>query len=107
MKGHQALDFLPNPKYSVTHITSKMPRDNGHPQPDRQRKTQWILFSENWKLQYDDEDIGIQEQWYSQGKPFEHGKDIQVPFSHETKKSGLKDTEYGLPFNLAVHAATS
>lgn len=58
-----------------------------YPRPQFVRK-EWENLNGNWDFRFDDENIGEQEQWYQN---FGGELVIQVPFTYETKLSGIQD----------------
>ena len=61
---------------------------NEYPRPQFVRK-QWQNLNGEWQIAFDDEDKGIQEKWYKQGKQFE--QNITVPFVYQSKLSNIQD----------------
>lgn len=62
-----------------------------YPQPQFQREN-WQTLNGRWEFEFDDNNVGIGEQWYSGARKF--SRSIVVPFSFETKKSGIGDTSF-------------
>jgi beta-galactosidase/beta-glucuronidase len=58
-----------------------------YPRPQFVRE-QWENLNGEWDFSFDDGNRGLQEQWE---KKFPTEKKILVPFSYETKKSGIHD----------------
>lgn len=58
-----------------------------YPRPLLYRKD-WTNLNGEWDFAFDDENIGLSEGWQS---GFEPGRSICVPFSYETKASGIGD----------------
>ncbi len=69
---------------------SDIPRPE-HPRPDFIRAS-WLSLNGTWEFQFDDRNVGVSERWYSQGQPFD--KKIQVPYSFQSKLSGIGDTSF-------------
>ena len=44
-----------------------------------------------WKFQFDDENLGEEERWFEE---FGSCRIIQVPFTYETRKSGIGDETF-------------
>lgn len=61
-----------------------------HPRPQFTRND-WESLDGEWQFAFDDKNIGEVNDW-SNGIPKD--KTIQVPFSYETKKSGIKDPSH-------------
>ncbi len=59
-----------------------------YPRPQLVRKS-WTNLNGSWDFLFDDSDCGEGERWY-RGFPENHGE-IQVPFTYETKLSGIGD----------------
>ena len=58
-----------------------------HPRPQL-RRDNWISLDGEWKFLFDDGDLGRKEAW-EQEAPWD--RTINVPYSYETKKSGMND----------------
>lgn len=61
-----------------------------HPRPQFIRKD-WTSLDGQWDFKFDDRNLGIKENW-EQG--FEKEFDIMVPFTYETKASGIYQEEH-------------
>ncbi|MFY0762315.1 sugar-binding domain-containing protein [Metabacillus dongyingensis] len=61
-----------------------------YPRPQFQRQS-WINLNGTWKFAFDDQDIGEKGLWH-QKPPF--SQDIQVPFTYETKASGIGEETF-------------
>lgn len=61
-----------------------------HPRPQFIRKN-WLSLDGTWAFQFDDDNQGIQHQWY-QGIP--ETVPITVPFTYETELSGINDPSH-------------
>lgn len=48
----------------------------------------WENLNGAWEFSFDDENCGEQDRWYEQ---FRGDREIQVPFTYETKLSGIQD----------------
>ena len=60
-----------------------------YPRPQMVREpASWENLNGTWDFAFDDQKIGIQDQWYRQWKS---QTQITVPFTYETKKSGIGD----------------
>ena len=57
----------------------------GYPRPQFQR-TNWLNLNGQWDFSFDDNKIGEKDKWYEK---FPHGNKINVPYSYETKLSGI------------------
>lgn len=62
-----------------------------YPRPQLKRND-WINLNGTWKFEFDDENIGLYENWISNDKNF--NLDINVPFAFQTKLSGINDTKF-------------
>ncbi|WP_234447044.1 glycoside hydrolase family 2 protein [Virgibacillus salexigens] len=62
-----------------------------YPRPQFERK-EWMNLNGTWKFGFDDKNIGELEQW--QHKPSVLTKEIQVPFTYETKASGIGEEAF-------------
>lgn len=62
-----------------------------HPRPDFVREP-WVSLNGPWAFAFDDEDVGLKEGWQNRevGFPFS----IQVPFTYQTKSSGIDTPEH-------------
>lgn len=58
-----------------------------YPRPQFVREN-WTNLNGEWKFRFDDENRGEKENWYS---GFESGQRIRVPFTYETRMSGIGD----------------
>lgn len=58
-----------------------------YPRPQFVRK-KWLNLNGQWNFAFDDENIGEEEDWYSVMPAMAK---IEVPFTYETKKSGIGD----------------
>ena len=58
-----------------------------YPRPQLVRKN-WINLNGTWAFLFDDDNRGEKEKWYL---TFPEGKEIVVPFTYETKLSGIGD----------------
>lgn len=66
----------------MRHTASYIPE---YPRPQMVRKS-WKSLNGNWGFRFDDELLGEREKWY---EGFESDQCIRVPFSYETKASGI------------------
>ena len=58
-----------------------------YPRPQFVR-TDWENLNGTWDFGFDDENAGEKEKWYQE---FKGDKKINVPFTYETKLSGIQD----------------
>ena len=58
-----------------------------YPRPQFVRRS-WENLNGAWDFRFDDENAGEREKWYAD---FGEGLTIQVPFTYETKCSGIQD----------------
>lgn len=58
-----------------------------YPRPQFVRKG-WVDLNGEWAFAFDDAKVGERDKWYSN---FPQGKTIVVPFTYETKMSGIQD----------------
>ncbi|MFS0750006.1 glycoside hydrolase family 2 protein [Oceanobacillus sp. 1P07AA] len=61
-----------------------------YPRPQYQRHD-WQNLNGTWKFSFDDNNMGEKSQWHSK-PPF--ANEIQVPFTYETKASGIGDETF-------------
>lgn len=61
---------------------------NEYPRPNFIRK-QWLNLNGEWDFEFDDENKGEKEKWYLEK---EFSRKIKVPFTYETKLSGIGDS---------------
>lgn len=59
---------------------------NDYPRPQLERSS-WQSLNGSWQFAFDDEDVGVKEKWYEEGKVLEQS--IQVPFVYQCKRSGI------------------
>ena len=62
-----------------------------YPRPQLVRPA-WTNLNGTWKFQFDDHDKGETEKWYETFP--EKTLQIEVPFTYETKRSGIEDTAH-------------
>lgn len=62
-----------------------------YPQPQFQRE-KWLSLNGRWEFDFDDKNIGLQEDWASGKRKLT--RTILVPFCFESKKSGIGDTSF-------------
>ncbi|MDD3278046.1 MAG: glycoside hydrolase family 2 TIM barrel-domain containing protein [Lachnospiraceae bacterium] len=58
-----------------------------YPRPQFVRDN-WVNLNGTWDFAFDDANLGEKERWYAK---FPKEKEIQVPFTYETKLSGIQD----------------
>lgn len=63
--------------------------NSNHPRPNFER-THWISLNGQWEFEFDDQQIGEQQQWF--GK--ELSRQIVVPFCYQSQASGIHDRTY-------------
>lgn len=61
-----------------------------HPRPQFIRES-WQLLDGEWGFSFDDKKIGIEKRWFN---GFESTHQIKVPFTYETKLSGIFDSSH-------------
>ena len=66
------------------------------PRPEYPRpqfvRPRWLNLNGEWEFEFDDEDTGLQGEWFSRGAPF--SRKILVPFSFEAKRSNIGDRSF-------------
>ncbi|MBQ8080488.1 MAG: glycoside hydrolase family 2 [Clostridia bacterium] len=62
-----------------------------HPRPDFYRPD-WLNLNGIWKFRFDDENVGLREQWYKTDAAFD--REIRVPFCYQCAESGISDQSY-------------
>ncbi len=62
-----------------------------YPQPQFQRE-QWMSLNGPWEFEFDDANVGLEENWAAGGRKFT--RTIVVPFCFESKLSGIGDTSF-------------
>jgi beta-galactosidase/beta-glucuronidase len=70
-----------------THAFEDIPRPE-YPQPQFERE-EWLNLNGPWEFEFDDENIGLDENWAFGAKDF--SQTITVPFCFESEKSGVGD----------------
>lgn len=63
---------------------------NEYPRPDFKRDS-FVSLNGTWEFCFDDYNVGHKEKWFVK---HDFDKKIEVPFSFETKLSGIHDTTY-------------
>ncbi|SFD35082.1 Glycosyl hydrolases family 2 [Bacillus sp. OV194] len=61
-----------------------------YPRPQFERK-EWLNLNGEWNFQFDQTNVGEEEQWYKQTKL---NQKIIVPFTYETKASGIHEETF-------------
>jgi beta-galactosidase/beta-glucuronidase len=69
---------------------SAVPRAE-HPRPDFMR-ADWVTLNGRWEFDFDDQDAGMRERWFAGTRAF--GKTIVVPYTFQSKLSGIGDTAF-------------
>ena len=65
-----------------------------YPRPDFQRTNlRWTSLNGPWDFYFDDEDIGLSQQWQRYGLPDQNKRTIQVPFVFQAPASGINIRE--------------
>jgi beta-galactosidase/beta-glucuronidase len=62
-----------------------------YPQPQFER-AQWSTLNGPWEFEFDDKNVGLQENWQNGARKF--SRTITVPYAFETKLSGIGDTSF-------------
>jgi hypothetical protein len=74
---------------SPASLETPQPRPE-YPRPQFARPD-WLNLNGWWKFRIDDEDVGLEQRWFSStGYP----SDILVPFALESAMSGIGDTSF-------------
>jgi beta-galactosidase/beta-glucuronidase len=68
----------------------RLPRPE-YPQPQFER-SQWMNLNGAWQFEFDDKNIGLDEGWAASARAF--SRTITVPFSFESRASGIGDTSF-------------
>ncbi|WEG10964.1 glycoside hydrolase family 2 TIM barrel-domain containing protein [Pullulanibacillus sp. KACC 23026] len=71
-------------------MTSLSKKYEGHPTPQFTRND-WVNLNGEWDFAFDDENLGEKRKWFN-GAHFD--KKIIVPFTYETKASGIGDETF-------------
>jgi len=67
-------------------MTNNIPRPE-YPRPQFKRD-KWKNLNGNWNFNFDDQNIGEKNSWFKKEK---FTQEIKVPFTYESKKSGIND----------------
>ncbi|TDL32941.1 glycoside hydrolase family 2 [Jeotgalibacillus sp. S-D1] len=62
-----------------------------YPRPQFQRK-EWKSLNGEWNFTFDDQNIGMKEQWYQNAAALTDK--INVPFAYQTELSGINDSSF-------------
>ena len=62
-----------------------------HPRPDFVR-SDWQSLNGRWEFEFDDDDRGLAERWFSGSRRF--GRTIETPYCFQSKLSGIADTAF-------------
>lgn len=63
---------------------------NEYPRPNIVRQ-QWLSLNGKWQFAFDDNNVGLSEKWYVNGK---FPLTINVPFAFQTSLSGINDQSF-------------
>lgn len=69
---------------------SEIPRPE-YPQPQFERE-QWMTLNGQWEFEFDDNDVGLAENWGAGARKF--SRTIVVPFCFESRRSGIGDPSF-------------
>jgi beta-galactosidase/beta-glucuronidase len=69
---------------------SEIPRPE-YPQPQFERE-QWMTLNGPWEFEFDDNDVGLTENWGAGARKF--SRTILVPFCFESRRSGIGDPSF-------------
>jgi hypothetical protein len=70
-------------------LDSSVPRPE-YPRPQFARN-EWVNLNGWWKFRIDDQNIGLEQQWFSES---DYTTEIMVPFSLESAMSGIGDPSF-------------
>ncbi|WP_067725070.1 glycoside hydrolase family 2 protein [Oceanobacillus damuensis] len=70
--------------------TNAMYQRTEYPRPQFQRHL-WVNLNGTWEFSFDDQNIGEKDLWYENSS---FSKEIQVPFTYESKASGIGDESF-------------
>jgi beta-galactosidase/beta-glucuronidase len=76
-----------NKKYIIKEGKNMKTYKENYPRPQFVRE-QWECLNGSWQFAFDDDRQGEKEQWFMN---FPNGQEIRVPFTYETKSSGIQD----------------
>jgi beta-galactosidase/beta-glucuronidase len=62
-----------------------------YPQPQFERE-QWMTLNGEWEFEFDDNDVGLTENWSAGARKF--SRTILVPFCFESRRSGIGDVSF-------------
>ncbi|MFX1530335.1 MAG: sugar-binding domain-containing protein, partial [Promethearchaeota archaeon] len=65
-----------------------------YPRPQFIRENNWINLNGEWDFAFDDTNIGLKEKWYKNDSFTKFNRKILVPFSFQSKLSGIEDTSF-------------
>jgi len=65
-----------------------------YPRPQFVRADNWINLNGEWDFAFDDTNRGLIERWYLKESVNNFDKKIIVPFSYQSKLSGIEDTSF-------------
>src|SRR5438270_7529868 len=67
--------------------------DEGAPRPEYPRpqfeRQEWLNLNGYWEFEFDDENLGLEQNWATRAKPF--SQNILVPYCFESQRSGIGD----------------
>lgn len=68
------------------------------PRPDYPRpqlvRQEWLNLNGTWAFKIDDADVGLEQRWFDNGRLEQFSGRILVPFSLESKQSGIHDRSF-------------
>lgn len=62
-----------------------------YPRPQLKRNN-WLNLNGEWDFEYDDQNIGLEENWFDRSRVFK--RKINVPFAYQTELSGIDDPTF-------------
>lgn len=67
--------------------------EEGAPRPEYPRpqfeREEWLSLNGYWEFEFDDENLGLEQNWATRAKPF--SQNILIPFCFESQRSGIGD----------------
>ncbi|TXT59613.1 MAG: Beta-galactosidase [Promethearchaeota archaeon] len=68
--------------------SNNIPRPE-YPRPQFKRKDNWLNLNGLWEFSFDNEDQGLKERWYKEGRRDKFPRTITVPFCFQSQLSGI------------------
>ena len=75
----------------MNHLQQNVIPRPDYPRPQFVRKDNWINLNGEWNFNFDDENCGIEQEWYKKANSRIIDKRINVPYCYQSELSGISD----------------